>query len=286
MTNKLDEKNLIIEKIEKVRSNYQHTGDASTALLAAEALCFELEVTTGLNRSLEFARLYTFVCDLRLSLATNIEDLRAVSKAAENSIQILQSMPGVGSESIQALASANLYLAVAQKASSDNDESLRTLKIAKRDLRKFFSSTYVDEVMLTRQEALLYQEERLFKEILDEVPKYIVSHPHEAYASSKRVFEYCLNNGKIRLAKALVPLLKETYRQAAHRLPKIAKISFIKNLGHYHLQEGDLARATKYLTLALNASKEMGFVGQMKQINALLNNVGNIEHAFLETFKL
>lgn len=274
----------ICEKLNLLRSNYKQTGDAGTVLLAAEALVSKFHGVPGSLSSYHLGKLLTFVSDLKLSRASTISELYVVQRTAERTIEILRSSVGNQGNLIQAISSASLYLAVALKAQRKYDESFRILRQAKLELRQYYDTNYLDEILLTRQETLQRQSQIDFINLLDNVPQYINSSPHEAYASLKRVLEYCLNHGHMRLARDILPLFMETYRLAAEKLSLLSKISFQKNMGHFFILDGQKKKANKILNNALFYARSLGYKGQAMQIEMLISEIECGNHAFLIPF--
>ena len=273
-------------KLDAIRANYRATGDAETSLLAAESLIKDFDGVPAAKGSVQLAKALTFVCDLRLSNASSIADLEVVKSNAEKGIEILYSSDNKSPMVVQSLASANLYLAVALKAGNRKDDAFDTIKRAKSEMRRFFDTNYIEEVLLTRQEILMQEEESGFSKLLDLVPDYIDKVPHEAYASIKRVFEFALNRNQASLAGNLLPALNETFRISSSRLGPLAKISYQKNLGHYYLCVGELNSAERILDVALRQAIALGYHGQAKQISALLEKVRDGGVGSLGTFKI
>ena len=140
----------ISEKFDVIRANYRATGDAETSLLAVKSLVNDFCGVPAARSSVQLAKLITFVCDLHLSRAESIDDLEVVRNQAERSVQILLSSTEKGKRITQVLTSANLYFTVALKAQSKKDDTFEILKRAKFDLRRYFDTNFVDEILLTR----------------------------------------------------------------------------------------------------------------------------------------
>lgn len=277
---------LIHERLGIIRRNYRSTGDVETSLMAAEALLATLGGASANRSSIQRAKLILFVCDLRLSRANSIADLDVVRCDAERASEILLSSTGEGEQAKKALAMASLYASVALKAQSKKDDAFRVLARAKSDLRRYFDTNFVDEILLTRQETLMREEESGFANLLQDVPIYLEAEPVEAYASTKRVFEFALNNSKISLAKNLLPLLNATFRQSAPELRPLAKISYQKNVGQFLLLTGGRSRASRLLRQAEAIAASLGFNGQVKQIRALLSEFESGGHGRLGEFRV
>ena len=274
------------KQLKNLRRNYRSTGDSGTALIAADAIVLRFEGMPAARASQQLAKLYSFVCDLRLAHVSSFEDLEAVRESAEKSLSLLYASPEKSPRAIQSIASASLYLAVALKAGGKIDESFRSIDQAKKDLKRFFDTNLLDEVSLSRQEVLMRQESSGFSKLLEGIPGYLDHSPDEAYASTKRVFEYALNHGLMFLAEELFPLLRETYRLSADKLSPVARISFQKNVGHFYIISGKPEAAVRVLKAALSQAVSLGFKGQELQISGLLNEMMHGRGPVLDPFRL
>lgn len=270
--------------LDAIKANYRSTGDVEIALLSVCGLIANVETLKSSNRSYKYCKLLTFYCDLKLATASSSADLEHIKNTAEKALDVVSRSSNEDKVIMNALASGYLYLSVALKANRDPDESLRVLNRAKKDLRKHFDPSYVDEILLTRQEILIRQDDRGFGELIDRLPSYIDSSPVEAYASIKRVLERCLNLGALKDAENLMPVFKEIFRMASPELGLLAKISFQKNLGHYLLLQNSTKKARRVLQRALRDSISAGFVGQSRQIHSLLSEIDGGTNPELPTF--
>lgn len=253
-------------------------------MIAAEAIAKRFcEIPVALN-SLHLGKLFTFICDIKLSHAKTFSDLDIVRETAEKSLDILIRSPEKSNRTLQSLMSANLYLAVALKAQDKKEDAFRVTYRAKRDLRKHFDADYLDEILITRQEILMKEDNKEFSKLLDMVPRYLDVSPHEAYASVKRVFERCLNLGWINQAEKLLPVMTESFRHSADKLSPLAKVSFQKNLGHFYLMNGEKKRAKRMLSRAYYQANFLGFHGQKTQISNLLIELDGNKMPTLQSF--
>ena len=271
--------NYIAVQLKILRQNYRSTGDSQTALLVADSISSRFTNIPAARASYQLAKLYSFVCDLRLAHASSIKDLEVVKISAEKSLSLLYASPDKSLRAIQSISSASLYLSVALKAGGKIDESFRSIDQAKKDLRKFFGANRLDEIVMR-------QESSGFAELLEGIPGYLDGSPDEAYASTKRVFEYALNCRLLPLAENLLPFLKETYRISADKLSPVARISFQKNVGHFYLIAGERDAAGRVLKVALNQAVSLGFKGQELQISRLLDEIRDGKGLGLNPFKL
>ncbi len=268
-----------------IKDGYDATGDYNTALIAIQAILGGASEKAKRELAFELGRLRTLECNIRLSSARNISDLKLVVEKAQDALDLL----GVSGEArgnlVAALSSATLYLAVALKASGQSDSAIDVIVRAKRDLRRHFDTNYHDEILLEHQEVLIRQESKLFANLFDNVFSYIEDDPVEAYASVKRVFEAFLNKGMQSAARELLPLFKFLFRHVSGRLGTVARVSFQKNIGHYFLIENNRSAAKRVLERALQQAEAHGFSGQAIQIRSLLVDLNDGQDIILPTYK-
>jgi hypothetical protein len=124
------------------------------------------------------------------------------------------------------------------------------------------------------------------KKLLEEAPFYKNLKPIEYYSTLKRVLEFSMNNDMYILASRLLPELKYAFNNVRKQLPPLSHVSFIKNLGQFNINNGDIKFGKNLLDYALIQAHRLNFAGQYKQIDNLLKELDLGAKAKLKTFKI
>jgi hypothetical protein len=245
-----------------------------------------LEQITLLNHadtSFYVGALEGFLADVLLALAPDASAIIHARDLSDTALARIEAMQSVKINVIEVAIHTALVNSIASKALGDRDKAFQSLEMNETRISRLLDTNWVDLIPLRRQRVLLAQRKDDFIELANDASKYRYSHPAEYYASLKRFFEYLLNQRYIDLARESFPALQSAYKGTALVLPLVAKVSFLKNTGHYLILEGSPRKGMAFLTQAISAAVQFNLHGQARQIAQLIQEAptGNpILHTF------
>lgn len=257
---------------------YQREGKARALLPAARSLVACLKPLTG-RGSMAMAQVFGLHAALSLAAALPGGADEALPSAQAAAREAAQGSP-LSHERLQFIAEQEMVSAVCLKAKGDSERCVDHCLSA----ATFLGDTSL-AIPLLRQWALIEQDEKLFVRVVEASTDRSVS-DKEQYRSSKRSFEYHLNQRNLRGAERLLRPTLETYRLAKADLDHIATVSLLKNIGQYLALKGEDDRANRILRSAGVLAEGAGFNGQLVQIVDLLSDIRAGHEVRLETFRI
>jgi len=239
----------------------------------------------GADNAFYVAALESFLADILLALAPDASAINNARNLSDTALLRIESTESPKTNVTEVATHTALLNAIASKAMGDRDSAFRSLETNETRLARFLDMTWVDLVSLRRQRVLMLQRKEDFIQLANDAPRYRNSHPAEYYASLKRFFEYLLNQRYIDLARQSFPALQLAYERTSSELPLVAKVSFLKNTGHYLILEGSPRKGMSVLTQAMSAAVQFNLHGQARQISQLIQEAP-IGMPLLHTFRI
>lgn len=259
-----------------VLRNHHRSGVAPRLVShAGEVILNNVSGVPGFNSSLEAAQLQVFLADVLLSSALTKQTLIHAQSYVLSAKETIARGSRITQKTLNLYVHGSLIDSVAHKASGNIDAAMNALESSSKFALSEFDANSMDLIPLHRQRVLMLQKKDAFYELALRSRAYRNTNPAEYYATVKRVFEFLLNHHQIDDADRIFKEFRLAYAQAAELLPLIAKVSFIKNLGHYFSLHGLHKRATTLYVNALYVAEKMQFLGQRGQLIALLHESGN-----------
>lgn len=236
-------------------------------------------------RSYQRARLLSYLSKVCIERGTR-DDVELSLQLSEESLSTYERAAVLNDQAVDEYVESALQAVVAVKALGDSDTSIWLIRSFVNDVMRHEIGSRYDVMALIRQELMMEQTEVAHRRIADEAPRYRTLKPREYYRSVKRLFEWLLNHGRLREATDLLPELRQAFRAQLTDAEPIVRVSFMKNLGQYHMLDGDAAVATHVLGRALMFATHHGLGGQERQIRMLLEEIAGGQRGSLATFRV
>lgn len=278
---------LLLPEIRNLKNEYKRMGNPSIIYLAGNSLSDVVSSMPRCNESFQFSKLQSLMAEMLLSQGSDAHSLILAIHHLDIAIDVLQRVETISEHMIRTHVSYVLQLTVTYKALGHFDYALKLLDSSSKLLITGKSATPVDLVPLKRQEIMMHQTIEGHRQLLEHAVIYKKHEPLEYYRSLKRVFEFLLNNGGIRQANTIFTEFNKAFISISNQVDPISQISFMKNIGHYHLCKNEIKKASGILNEALTLASQCNLQGQVRQIIRLLQEIDTGNNiAKLETFTI
>ncbi|MDZ7703629.1 MAG: hypothetical protein U5L04_03985 [Trueperaceae bacterium] len=263
----------LLPEIRNLKKEYGLSGNPYIIYLAASSLSnFIDQYLPKSNESFQFSRLQALQGEMLLAQGKDRVHLERAINHFQKAQEIAFNITTVSEDVVKAHIAYALLLGVGYKTVGLFDESIESM----RDTATFFLkkdlATEVDLVPLTRQEIIMFQTVDGHRSLAERAKTYALLKPVEYYRSLKRVFEFLLNRGGGEEAHRIYSEYQRAFREVDAELTAIARISFAKNIGQYHLVRGNVASAQSHLSKTLVEARNRGLYGQVRQLQRLLED--------------
>jgi tetratricopeptide (TPR) repeat protein len=260
----------LLPELHALKTEYRRQGNPHIIYLAASSLAREVRTMRGSVDSFQYSRLQGLLAEMLIAQGSNADTVALAIKHLDIAREVLHRVSTLSDDTLRFHGTCALLVGVAKKALGDFDDAIRELRTCQQYLRERHSACDVDLIPLRRQEVMMHQDPQEHRILAAESVHYRLTQPYEFFRSVKRVFEFCLNSGRLDEATELYPLFTRAFKSIALNVEPISKISFLKNLGQYHLARDDVSKATLLLNRAFAEATERNLQGQMRQLRLLL----------------
>lgn len=232
--------------------------------------------------SVESARLLLLEARAALAVAVSEEDAERAFTLAEQVVMTLSAVDVESETFLLMVGEALLVEGVALKAIGMRDESIDLMRLEAQR----FGWNSIESVPLERQEVMMFQDHERHLDLLVSASSYRESRPVEYFRTVKRVVEFLLAQGYSRAAGELADEYQRAYVVALPDLSTLARVSFLKNACQLMAVRGEVYRSRKLLAGINRLASQLGFRGQVRQIQNLALSVGADVALPLPTFEL
>lgn len=269
-----------------LRERYRTPSAVSSLLANGLHTLEDAQRLAGADGATGVAALESFLSDVLIAQARGLDELSVAQQLSMSALTRIERSASHSLPEAKGLAvHLSLLLAISKKAAGDLDGAFTAIEKQERWLVDRLEADWLDLIALRRQRALMLQRAEAFLELANGADAYRHARPGEYYATIKRVFEYLLNTRNIETSRALFAPLRSAYALAAARLPLVAHVSFLKNVGHFLILDGYPRKGSAILVQALRAASQLNLFGQARQVNRLLDEVSG-GSPILEVFQV
>ena len=272
--------------VKKIRALYKNNGDPMDILEISTRISKEFNDIPKKEYSFEFAKIKSIESQMLLAIGKNEELLLQAFEAINQAIEICLRLDTISEQTNEELIKNVLILAVILKALGKFDSSIKTIQENAKILLQQRGVSKIELIILKRQEVMMNQTIEGHKNLLEEAIHYKNLKPVEYYSTLKRVLEFSMNREMYTLAGKLIPELKSSFNKIKSELPPISHVSFIKNLGQYYLNSGEIEFGKRLLEISLAHAEKLNLNGQKYQINSILEEFDSGKKTKLKTFKI
>ncbi len=278
--------NALAPIVKKIKIEYKQGANPNIILSYCLKLTNELNSNSKYYNSIEIAKVLSIQSQMLLAIGASRELLSQALTFINETIDICYRINEFNLEINKELVKGTLILAVILKALGNYDESFKeinknsSLLLNKRGIAK------LELIPLQRQEIMMTQSDVGHKKLLSEVSIYKDLEPVEYYSTLKRVFEFSMNKNMYEVAGKLIPSLKESFHNVRNKLPILSHVSFVKNIAMYYLTTKESEYGVALLEALLLKANDMSMIGQVNQIESLLQQYRDGGAINLKTFKL
>lgn len=236
----------LLPQIRQLKDEYQRGGNPHIIYMAGSAVGAIVTSIPSYLHSFQFSRLQALLAEMLIAQGSDAASLHVAEQHLNLALDIIHRVHAVCDDIVRAHVSFALLLSVARKALGKFDDSLEGLGATARYLTQKRSLTELDLIPLRRQEIMMHQTVAGHQQLAEDAMQYRTLRPREYYRSLKRVFEFLLNRGGLREAKQIYPEFKKAFAAIAQQVTPISHVSFLKNVGQYHMARSEAKAAANF----------------------------------------
>lgn len=258
---------LLFEQVNVLQSKYRTFGNPVLLYNAGQNVLTEFEAILSIP-SFASGQLHMFLGKLLLNANINLESTQLAETHLRKAVQILSGFEPLSGKSITGYLSANLLLSISAKMQGRLDEAFDIISCTLKEkcIQKIASP--LETLPLVRQKAIMEQtssSHAMLQAALDSSEH----SPTEHFCSFKRLFEFSLNTHNPLTMDQLYERTNRAFSKASVNLDPISKVSYFKNVYHYHRVCGRRSLADSLFKFVVQESRRLDLHGQHRQITRL-----------------